>query len=142
MGGHRNNPTGISSAEARRTQQTHRRREVPGLGSSKHREHLVDCQLLATQQRGWYSGLGGEQPCVGGYIQLGAILVAFNDQASEAVARLDAIHHQAGGLQGTLDGGEQLVDGVGGQSEEVEIAGLTLDVAADYQRAATGKSKV
>lgn len=35
-----------------------------------------------------------------------------------------------------------MVDGVGGQPEEVEIAGPALDVPVGDQRAAAGKSKV
>jgi hypothetical protein len=58
------------------------------------------------------------------------------------VALLNAVYRQADGSKCAIDGGNQLIDSVGGRSEEVEIAGLTLDVTANDHRAATGKSKV
>lgn len=66
----------------------------------------------------------------------------FDDQAGEAVTLLDVAHRVAGSLKRSIDGRNELIDCLGGQSEEVEITGLTLDIASDDQRATAGESEV
>jgi len=98
--------------------------EVACLGSSEHREHLVDRQLLAAQEWSGAPGLDREQSRVRAEVELGSILAALDDQAGEAVALLDVAHREAGRLKRAIDRRNELIDCLGGQSEEVEIASL------------------
>lgn len=51
-------------------------------------------------------------------------------------------HPETSGSKRSIDSGEQSIDRIGGRSEEVDIAGLTLDVAADDQCATAAECKV
>ena len=69
--------------------------KVARLGSSEQGEELVDRQLLATEHGGWPPGLGREESRVGGQVDLGAIVRAFDDQTSEAGVLLNVMDGEA-----------------------------------------------
>ena len=48
-------------------------------------------------------------------------------------------HDEPGSLQSAIDGRNEPIDRVGGESEEVEVARLPANVAADDQRGAAGE---
>jgi len=52
---------------------------------------------------------------------------------------VDSLDDEPGILQSTLDGWEEPVDSAGCESEEVEVARLAANVAADDQRGAAGE---
>lgn len=87
-------------------------------------------------------GLGGVEAGVGGEVDLGAVVAGLDAEAGEAGADVDALDAEPGGFECVLDCGEEAVDGVGCEAEEVEVAGSALDVAVDDQGGSAGEGEV
>ena len=116
--------------------------EVAGLGAAEHGEHLVDGELLTGEHRSWPPGFGREEPGVGGKVELGAIVGALDDHAGEARVVLYVADGEAGGAQGTVDRRNESVDGSSVETEEVEVTGSPLDIAARDQSGTAGEGEV
>lgn len=117
----------------------HRVDEVPRFGAAEDGEHLVDGELLAAQGRSRSSRLDGEEPGVGGEIELGTVAVSRDEESGESGVDLDALDGEAGCLERVLCSRNQPVDSLTGESEEVEVARLALDTPARDQRRPTGE---
>ncbi len=113
--------------------------EVSSFRASEEREHLVDRELFATEHRSWRPRLGWEEPCVRTQVELRAIVAALDDETSEAGVLLNVADGETGFAEGTVDGRNEPVDGVGRRTEEVEVARLTTNVASSDQGGAAGK---
>jgi hypothetical protein len=113
--------------------------EVSSLGAPEEREHLVDRELLAAEHRGEPPGFGRKEPCVRAQVELGAIVAALNGEASETGVLLKAVDDKTGFAEGTVDGRNEPVDSFRRRTEEVEIAGLSMNVAAGDQGGAAGE---
>jgi hypothetical protein len=104
---------------------------------------LAGCKRFASRRpqspRYLLSGLATlrrKQPCVCSEIQLGPVGRALDDQPREARVHLDAVYGEPGVSECSVDRRDEPVDGLSGQAEEVEVARLSLDVAAGDQRGA------
>jgi hypothetical protein len=87
-------------------------------------------------------GLGGEQPRVGGEIELSPIVAPLYDEAGKARVHLDAIDLEPSGSKRALGGGNETIHGLTREAEEVEVARLAPDVAARDQRSSTSEGKL
>ena len=114
----------------------HQVHEVASLSASEHREHLVDRQLLAGERRRETAGLGREEARVRRQVELGAIVAVHDDQPDESGVHLHVTDDETCGAQGATDSWKQLVDGIAGEAEEVEVAGLPSNVTPRDQRGA------
>jgi hypothetical protein len=85
------------------------------------------------------SAVRWEEPRVRTEVELGAIVAALDDQTSETGVLLNAVDDETGLAEGTVDRWYEPVDGVGRWTEEVEVAGLTTNVASSDQGGAAGK---
>ena len=139
------NPRSFSAASWQRRSrpvaslERHEVDEVACFGSSEHSEHLVDRQFLAAEHRGGPAGLGRKEPCVCRQVKLGPVLAAFHDESGETRAHLDVVDDETGVAKRPVDSGDEPVDRSCTEAEEVEIAGLTFDVAAGDQRGPAGE---
>ena len=113
--------------------------EVPGLGASKEGEHLVDGELLAREHGSWLAALGWKEPRVRRQIELRPIVGALDDQSCKSRVDLDAVDGEAGCAESSVDGGDKPVNGLRSEAEEVQVAGLSLNVAAGDEGGAAGK---
>lgn len=108
----------------------------------EHGEHFVDREFLAGEHRGRLPRLGREEPRVGGQVELCLVVFALDDEAREARVFLDVVDDQASLSQRPVGGRDEPIDGGGCETEEVEVAGLPLDVAAGDERGAAGEGEV
>jgi hypothetical protein len=115
--------------------------EVPGLRPAEDGEHLVDRELLPAQGRGWTPRLRREEPSVRREVELSPFVPSGNQQPREAGVHLNALDGEAACLERALYRGNQPVDSLAREPEEVEVARLTLDISAHYQRRPAGKRK-
>jgi len=84
-------------------------------------------------------GLGREEPRVGTQIELGAVVPALDDETSETGVLLNAANDETGFAEGTVGGRNEPVDGIGRGTKEVEVAGLSTNVASGDQSGAAGE---
>jgi len=115
--------------------------EVSRLGSPEHGEHLVDRQLSSAEQGSRPPRFGREEPRVRSQVDLSAIVSAFDDQAGEAGVHLDVVDNETRLAERSLNGREKPIDSSLCQAEEVEVASVALDVAADDQRRSAASAK-
>jgi hypothetical protein len=80
------------------------------------------------------------KPVIGGQVELVAITVALDAEASKARVHLQSLDGEAGLAQRALDRGDEPVDGIGRQAEEVEVAGLPPHLAAGDQGGAAASA--
>ncbi len=80
-----------------------------------------------------------EEPCVRTEVELGAILAALDDQTSETGVLLNVVDDETGFAEGTVDGWNEPLNDIGRGTEEVEVAGLSTNVASGDQGGAAGE---
>ena len=80
-----------------------------------------------------------KEPGIRAQVQFRAVVAALDDQASEARILLNMADDEPGILQSPFDGRNEPVDSVGCESEEVEVARLAANVAANDQSGTAGE---
>jgi hypothetical protein len=113
--------------------------EVAGLRTTEQGEQLVGGELLDRQHRTERARFGGADAGVGGEIDLGRVVTGRDREPGETVALPLTPHRQAGRGERPDRGDQQAVDVFGGRSEEVEVAGGSIDDTGDDEGGATGE---
>ena len=120
----------------------HEIHEVAGLGSTEYGQQLVDGQLLTGQHRIAGPLLDREEPCIGCQVELRPVGGVRDRQPSEAVTVDDPFDLKVGVAERSFYGRDQPIDRQPAESEEVQVSGPSIDIAADDKRCTAGQGKV
>jgi len=116
--------------------------EVPCLSAPEQGEHLVSGEFFESEHRSQRADLGGTDPGVDPEIQFGHLALAVgNREVSEAAVGPFEGHAEPVRAKCVLQDGDELVDSVGGRSEEVQVAGVAVHDLGDHQCGAAGESE-
>ena len=83
-----------------------------------------------------------EQSRIGSQVDLGAIVLALDDESGESGTDLNSLDAEACTPERRLHGREQPIDRFNGQAEEVEIPSLAVHISAGDQGGAAGEREV
>ena len=113
--------------------------EVARLCPAKHGKHLVDRKLLDAEQESQCASICRKETRVGGDVDPRPLVSIGDDQAREPGGDLHLDHGQPSAANSRLEDRHNLIDLRGISSEEIEVTGEAVDLAAGDEGCATCK---